>query len=400
MTDQPPTPGGCEGARPEQHDRNGAEARTRFLATIPPGEVSFEAVAALLRAERAALAQLANPAQAARAEARAAAIADLAKRAKLAVPIQNEATLLRLEALAQMAVLVAAGQAAGDLASAHRPAKASGQRTLAQLGIDRRRLAEGRSIANSTVLEEARVRAQRQPDAPLSIKDLLQQASRAEREDRKRTERQQREAEAQAAISASDDPLYKLHHGSLEHWRPTGVAAVVTDAPYLDNCLPLYRALRDFAVEVLPPGGALAVMTSPNLLAEVFRALDHERLVFRWQFIWRYANGQQVTNYQSRVHGSYKPILLFYADHIPSETRFFRDEILSSGPDKDHHPWGQSVTGFERLIEALTEPGELVCDPFLGGGTTAIAALAQNRRFVGCDIDRSAIETTRSRLAA
>jgi site-specific DNA-methyltransferase (adenine-specific) len=46
----------------------------------------------------------------------------------------------------------------------------------------------------------------------------------------------------------------------------------------------------------------------------------------------------------------------------------------------------------------VAEPGELVCDPFLGGGTTALAALSQGRNFVGADIDPSAIETAQGRL--
>jgi site-specific DNA-methyltransferase (adenine-specific) len=76
----------------------------------------------------------------------------------------------------------------------------------------------------------------------------------------------------------------------------------------------------------------------------------------------------------------------------------FRDEIASTAPDKDFHEWGQSLDGFERLVASFSEPGEIVCDPFLGGGTTAVAALSQARRFAGCDVDEMAIETTRLRL--
>jgi DNA modification methylase len=46
----------------------------------------------------------------------------------------------------------------------------------------------------------------------------------------------------------------------------------------------------------------------------------------------------------------------------------------------------------------MSNPGDLVIDPFLGGGTTAIAALRTQRRFLGIDIDESMIETTRRRI--
>jgi len=38
-------------------------------------------------------------------------------------------------------------------------------------------------------------------------------------------------------------------------------------------------------------------------------------------------------------------------------------------------------------IENLTEAGDTVLDPFMGGGTTAVEALASGRRFVGCDLN-------------
>jgi tRNA G10 N-methylase Trm11 len=37
-------------------------------------------------------------------------------------------------------------------------------------------------------------------------------------------------------------------------------------------------------------------------------------------------------------------------------------------------------------------------DPFLGSGTTAVAAIMEGRQFLGCDIDPGCVETTRRRL--
>jgi DNA modification methylase len=52
------------------------------------------------------------------------------------------------------------------------------------------------------------------------------------------------------------------------------------------------------------------------------------------------------------------------------------------------------------LVERLTNPGQLVCDPFLGGGTTAVVSLALGRRFVGCDIDSLHVEQAKARVMA
>lgn len=51
------------------------------------------------------------------------------------------------------------------------------------------------------------------------------------------------------------------------------------------------------------------------------------------------------------------------------------------------HPTQKPVALIERCLLAATNPGDLVLDPFLGGGTTAVAALRTKRRCVGIELD-------------
>lgn len=62
------------------------------------------------------------------------------------------------------------------------------------------------------------------------------------------------------------------------------------------------------------------------------------------------------------------------------------------------HPTQKSDDLFEELILIHTRKGDLVADPFLGGGTTAIAAENTNRRWVGCDIDEAYVLKVKERL--
>lgn len=52
----------------------------------------------------------------------------------------------------------------------------------------------------------------------------------------------------------------------------------------------------------------------------------------------------------------------------------------------------------ERIIEISSDPGDLIADFFVGSGTTVVAAEKLGRRWIGCDLGRFAIHTTRKRL--
>ncbi len=53
-----------------------------------------------------------------------------------------------------------------------------------------------------------------------------------------------------------------------------------------------------------------------------------------------------------------------------------------------------------RVIRLLSDPGDLVLDPFMGSGTTAIAAQAEGRCYVGLELEKKYAETARRRVSA
>jgi adenine-specific DNA-methyltransferase len=56
------------------------------------------------------------------------------------------------------------------------------------------------------------------------------------------------------------------------------------------------------------------------------------------------------------------------------------------------------LTVAERIINVASDPGDLVADFFCGSGTALVAAERLGRRWIGCDLGRFAIHTTRKRL--
>ena len=63
------------------------------------------------------------------------------------------------------------------------------------------------------------------------------------------------------------------------------------------------------------------------------------------------------------------------------------------------HPTQKPLALLERILLASSAEGDLVLDPFLGSGTTALAARQRARRFIGIEIDPKFIDMARKRLS-
>jgi site-specific DNA-methyltransferase (adenine-specific) len=64
---------------------------------------------------------------------------------------------------------------------------------------------------------------------------------------------------------------------------------------------------------------------------------------------------------------------------------------------KRYHPTQKPVGLMQRCIELLPY-AELICDPYMGGGSTGLAALRMGRRFIGVEIDRRHFDVACERI--
>jgi site-specific DNA-methyltransferase (adenine-specific)/modification methylase len=62
------------------------------------------------------------------------------------------------------------------------------------------------------------------------------------------------------------------------------------------------------------------------------------------------------------------------------------------------HPTQKPIKVLNRLIQLATNPGDLVFDPFMGVGSTGVAALQHNRRFTGIEIDQAYFRAAEKRI--
>ncbi len=85
-----------------------------------------------------------------------------------------------------------------------------------------------------------------------------------------------------------------------------------------------------------------------------------------------------------------------------SAARFFYCAKASKAErgDSNHHPTVKPIALMRYLIRLVTPPNGTVLDPFLGSGTTAIAAIRQGKRYIGIDLNPEYCEIAKRRIDA
>lgn len=172
---------------------------------------------------------------------------------------------------------------------------------------------------------------------------------------------------------------------------------IFTDPPYDRESLPLFGDLAEFADRILVDGGSLVTFCGQFAMDTVMANLS-TRLRYFWTCCCLHTGGATVMR-EYGIKVLWKPMLWFVKGAFRYDREKMIEDLVESQQEKDYHPWQQSVIEAKHFIEALTSPGDLVCDPFAGGGTTAVAAKEMGRKYWTCEIDARHVKTTRDRLA-
>lgn len=224
---------------------------------------------------------------------------------------------------------------------------------------------------------------------------------------------------------------------------------IVTSPPYnigkkyekrtsLDQYLSFQESVIKECVRTLSPSGSICwevgnyvdkseVVPLDTVLYPIFKSLG---LKLRNRIIWHFEHGLHCSK---RLSGRYESVLwftktddyIFNLDpiRVPQkypQKKYFKGPKkgqLSCNPlgknpgdlwdipnvknnhvEKTLHPCQFPVELIERLVLALTRKDDLVFDPFMGTGTTAVAALLHNRRAMGAEIMPEYIEIAKKRI--
>jgi DNA modification methylase len=243
------------------------------------------------------------------------------------------------------------------------------------------------------------------------------------------------------------DPPFLTNRVHEAKDRKTGVERVAFDdrwtdrAAYLEALAPRFMAIR----ELLAPHGSVVIHVDPKT-SHYVKVLADEVFgedAFASEIVWRYRRWPSKTLNFQRVHD----VLLRYRKdpRVPPRWNPLYEPLAAStlatwGTTKQRAvfaksgkrarsssteeptagvpmgdvweigvlaPVARERTGYPsqkpeallgRLVTALSDPGDLVLDPYAGSGTTLAVAAKHGRRFLGMDQSDVAIETTLGRL--
>ena len=174
------------------------------------------------------------------------------------------------------------------------------------------------------------------------------------------------------------------------------VDAVITDPPYPREYEHLYGGMAQEARRVLRVGGSLLTLCGHYQLPRVLSDIG-EHLRYRW--IVKLDQPGSNARMAMGVIVTWKPLLWFVNEKL-SPRRNITDGCTSQKRSKESgHPWQQDLDYALWGIEAVTDPGDTILDPFAGSGTTGVACVQTGRRFIGIEIDPGYADIARARIA-
>lgn len=170
---------------------------------------------------------------------------------------------------------------------------------------------------------------------------------------------------------------------------------IMTDPPYLKEYVSIYGDLGKWAASKLKDGGSLVCYIGHYNLPSYIELLG-QHLTYWWIFAVKLKMKSFPMNYK-KIVPSFKPMLWYVKGNYNG--KYVYDHITSDFEGKEFHKWQQSTIEARHVIERLTEPGAVICDPFAGSGTTGIACMQlEDRNFIGIEENAEHYTTMEKRL--
>jgi len=262
-------------------------------------------------------------------------------------------------------------------------------------GVGERTYDAGKLILDAAAkgeISEEEVNAIRRKEK--SIHRVAKDIKEKRQKDKRQTQRKE------SAAQVEQDVFDNVHIGDFrEHADKVAdgsLSLIFTDPPYDRKSAELLEGLADFAAAKLCDGGSLICYVGQTQLPSAISCLS-SRLRYWWTLCCLHSGGANLMN-EYGIRCGWKAVLWFVKNTRDNKEDIVHD-VMSGGREKEHHDWQQSQAEAEYWIEHLCPPDGIVCDPFLGGGTTGAAAIKLQRKWIGFEIDKDQALIAMKRMA-
>ena len=171
------------------------------------------------------------------------------------------------------------------------------------------------------------------------------------------------------------------------------VSLVVADPPW--NNLEAWTDIGIFAHHVLKPNGTLLAYIGNRWAFDAIDRLGTQLTRVRLGFLPEQHENPWDPETLCEEMGSFIAILA-KGRLEPAEP--WKNMVESAIQGHRWHHFQRPLANVRHYVSAFSRIGDLVVDPFLGSGTTAVACAQLTRAFVGCDIDPLNVQNTVERL--
>ena len=174
------------------------------------------------------------------------------------------------------------------------------------------------------------------------------------------------------------DPPYGIAYVSA--WRKRGPTEILAN----DDKAPT-DAVADMA-ELLSEGGAMYLATRFDVSAQWNDAIRAAGLTLKTPIFWD--KGNHTSGDLEGDFGAQVEVFIFAhkGRHKLRGRRLANLWRIPRDPAGDH-PTPKPVALMERMVACSTDDGGLILDPFMGSGSTGVACMNLQRRFIGCEVE-------------
>jgi site-specific DNA-methyltransferase (adenine-specific) len=197
--------------------------------------------------------------------------------------------------------------------------------------------------------------------------------------------------------AAITDPPYE----SLEKHRAVGTTTRLAHSKASSNdwfqLFPYERFGELFAelYRVLKKDAHLYVFSDTETMFVAKAAGDAAGFHFWKPLIWDRRRIGMGYHYRSRYQ-----FILFFEKGKRKLNDLGVADVIEAERISQGYPAEKPVQVIDVLVRQSTDPGQVVCDPFAGSGSTGVAAVSCGRHFWGCDLCLEAVEVSTNRLVA